>query len=212
MHRFYRCFMMVSYGLMGIFLLAGCDGHADTFSLSEQGAEQTEDAGQETSGDRTEWPVDLSEETEETEETEATQICVYVCGQVQAPGVYYLDAGSRICDAVSAAGGCLDTADICAVNQAERLVDGSRIYIPQEGETAVSISTGDIPQVDGLVHLNRADKETLMTLPGIGETKADAILEYRDSHGGFTKKEELMDIPGIKDGVFRKIEDYITVE
>ena len=209
MHRFYRCFMMVSYGLMGIFLLAGCDGHADTFSLSEQGAEQTEDAGQETSGDRTEWPVDLSEETEETE---ATQVCVYVCGQVQAPGVYYLDAGSRICDAVSAAGGCLDTADTCAVNQAERLVDGSRIYIPQEGETAVSISTGDIPQADGLVHLNRADKETLMTLPGIGETKADAILEYRDSHGGFTKKEELMDIPGIKDGVFRKIEDYITVE
>ena len=204
--------MMVSYGLMGIFLLAGCDGHADTFSLSEQGAEQTEDAGQETSGDRTEWSVDLSEETEETEETEATQICVYVCGQVQAPGVYYLDAGSRICDAVSAAGGCLDTADTCAVNQAERLVDGSRIYIPQEGETAVSISTGDIPQADGLVHLNRADKETLMTLPGIGETKADAILEYRDSHGGFTKKEELMDIPGIKDGVFRKIEDYITVE
>ena len=212
MHRFYRCFMMVSYGLMGIFLLAGCDGHADTFSLSEQGAEQTEDAGQETSGDRTEWSVDLSEETEETEETEATQICVYVCGQVQAPGVYYLDAGSRICDAVSAAGGCLDTADTCAVNQAERLVDGSRIYIPQEGETAVSISTGDIPQADGLVHLNRADKETLMTLPCIGETKADAILEYRDSHGGFTKKEELMDIPGIKDGVFRKIEDYITVE
>lgn len=209
MHRFYRCFMMVSYGLMGIFLLAGCDGHADTFSLSEQGAEQTEDAGQETSGDRTEWSVDLSEETEETE---ATQVCVYVCGQVQAPGVYYLDAGSRICDAVSAAGGCLDTADTCAVNQAERLVDGSRIYIPQEGETAVSISTGDIPQADGLVHLNRADKETLMTLPGIGETKADAILEYRDSHGGFTKKEELMDIPGIKDGVFRKIEDYITVE
>jgi len=201
--------MMVSYGLMGIFLLAGCDGHADTFSLSEQGAEQTEDAGQETSGDRTEWSVDLSEETEETE---ATQICVYVCGQVQAPGVYYLDAGSRICDAVSAAGGCLDTADTCAVNQAERLVDGSRIYIPQEGETAVSISMGDMEQADGLVHLNRADKETLMTLPGIGETKADAILEYRDSHGGFTKKEELMDIPGIKDGVFRKIEDYITVE
>ena len=209
MHRFYRFFMMVSYVLMGIFLLAGCDGHADTFSLSEQGAEQTEDAGQETSGDRTEWSVDLSEETEETE---ATQICVYVCGQVQAPGVYYLDAGSRICDAVSAAGGCLDTADTCAVNQAERLVDGSRIYIPQEGETAVSISMGDMEQADGLVHLNRADKETLMTLPGIGETKADAILEYRDSHGGFTKKEELMDIPGIKDGVFRKIEDYITVE
>lgn len=209
MHRFYRCFMMVSYGLMGIFLLAGCDGHADTFSLSEQGAEQTEDTGQETSGDRTEGPVDLSEETEETE---ATQICVYVCGQVQAPGVYYLDAGSRICDAVSAAGGCLDTADTCAVNQAERLVDGSRIYIPQEGETPVSISMGDMEQADGQVHLNRADKETLMTLPGIGETKADAILEYRDSHGGFTKKEELMDIPGIKDGVFRKIEDYITVE
>lgn len=156
--------------------------------------------------------MDLSEETEETEETEASQICVYVCGQVQAPGVYYLDAGSRICDAVSAAGGCLDTADTCAVNQAERLVDGSRIYIPQEGETAVSISMGDMEQADGLVHLNRADKETLMTLPGIGETKADAILEYRDSHGGFTKKEELMDIPGIKDGVFRKIEDYITVE
>lgn len=209
MHRFYRCFMMISYGLMGIFLLAGCDGHADTFSLSEQGAEQTEDAGQETSGDWTEWPVDLSEEAEETE---VTQICVYVCGQVQTPGVYYLDAGSRICDAVSAAGGCLDTADICVVNQAERLVDGSRIYIPQEGETAAPISMGDMEQADGLVHLNRADKETLMTLPGIGETKADAILEYRDSHGGFTKKEELMDIPGIKDGVFRKIEDYITVE
>lgn len=209
MHKFYRYFWMMSYSLMGIFLLTGCGEHADTFYLAESDAEQTEatertaDAEQETTDAREEIPADVTEET---------QVCVYVCGQVQNPGVYYLDAGSRICDAVLAAGGCLDTADESAVNQAERLVDGSQIYIPQEGEAVAPMATGGTEQQDGLVHLNRADKAALMTLPGIGEAKAEAILEYRDSHGGFTKKEELMDIPGIKEGVFHNIEDYITVE
>ena len=66
--------------------------------------------------------------------------------------------------------------------------------------------------VDGRVSLNRASKEELMTLPGIGESKADSILEYREAHGGFQTIEELMNIPGIKEGVFQKIQDCVMLE
>lgn len=141
---------------------------------------------------------------------EAELLYVFICGQVQEPGVYALEPGSRVCDVIELAGGCLEDADICVVNQAELLKDGSKIYIPAMGE--VLTDTMEQAESDGLVHLNRATKEELMTLPGIGEAKADSIIEYRETQGGFSSIEELMNIPGIKEGVFRKIQEYITVE
>ncbi len=150
-----------------------------------------------------------SEATDTDGLTTATEeIYVHVCGQVQTPGVYAMPKNSRICDAVACAGGLLNTADSCAVNLAEPVTDGCQVYIPAIGEELQADSSED----EGLLNLNQAGREELMSLPGIGETKADAIIAYREAHGGFATKEELMNIPGIKEGVFEKIQEYIMVK
>ena len=123
-------------------------------------------------------------------------IYVYVCGQVKSPGVYVLDEGSRLFEAVDMAGGMLSGGDLSRINLAAVLTDGQKIYIPSEAET---LQTGEelleIPEngdgsLEQRVNINRASKETLMTLPGIGEAKAEAILTYRQAEGRFESPEE----------------------
>ena len=129
-----------------------------------------------------------------------------------------LPAGSRIYQAIEMAGGVTEEAQASWLNLAEVLTDGARIYVPgkdevsQEG-TEWMEGSGSAAQgtADGRVNLNRASKEELMTLPGIGEAKAEAILQYRTEHGGFGSIDEIKQISGIKDGVFEKIKDKITV-
>ena len=174
-----------------------------------------------------------------TEDVIPEVVSVFVCGQVAVPGVYSLSAGSRICDAIELAGGCLETADINVVNQAEYVTDRMKIYIPEQGEvdskqympdeqdpdggqktdSGKGKSLAEAEYIDvadssksGIINLNTATKEQLLTLPGIGDKKAEAILQYRMSHGGFKTKDELMNIAGIKEGVFNNIKAYITVE
>ena len=152
-------------------------------------------------------------------------VYVYVCGAVKKPGVYVLDVGSRIFDLFAKAGGLKEDAATDYWNQAKVLVDGEMIYVPtcqeveERGEDSWS-STGasimeepfhDEDKTDK-VNINTASKEVLMTLPGIGEAKALAILSYRKEHGGFSKIEDLMEIEGIKEGVYAKIKDYIMVD
>lgn len=163
-------------------------------------------------------------QTEPRIETEPS-IAVYVCGAVNCPGVYELSASARVYQAVEAAGGFRDDADQEWVNQAQFLQDGGkiRIYTRQEtdqmrqegleegaelpdGQTAEAQQAGD-----GLVNLNTATREELMTLPGIGEAKADAVIAYREENGGFSSPEEIMNISGIKEAVFSQIKDRITV-
>lgn len=152
-------------------------------------------------------------ETEEAQEEKAF-LCVFVCGAVRIPGVYELPEGSRIRDALSLAGGITEEAAFDYLNQAELITDGQKIYVPTEEEAA----EGDSPvseaekgtEESGKVDINKASKEELMTLPGIGEAKAESILRYREEHGGFRSIEELMEIEGIKSGVFQKIKDNIT--
>ena len=148
--------------------------------------------------------------------TEGKSIFVFVCGQVQNSGVYELDNGSRIVDAINAAGGFLKKADVNSLNQAELLTDGQRIYIPKVGEVAAdaggtsNTEPGDNSN-DGKVNINTATKDELLSLPGVGAAKADAIIEYRTEHGAFKSPEELKNISGIKDGVYNKIKDSIIV-
>ncbi len=153
-----------------------------------------------------------TEQTEQTEEQKQTErsVWVYVCGSVNHPGVYELSDGSRITDAIEAAGGMTEEAADTYLNLAETLSDGQKIEVPsaEEAEALTEVGkTGDA----GLVNLNRATEEELMTLSGIGASKAKEIIRYRETKGGFGKPEDLMKIPGIKEGVFHKIRDQITV-
>ena len=166
---------------------------------------------------------------------EAKTLVVHICGAVSAPGVYELPAGSRIIDAVEAGGGFLPEADEACCNLAEEIVDGCQIYIMTKTESCADGQTekkagiqtspdSDMQTTDrnvrsnsatalenGLVNLNTADVAALMTLPGIGESRAKAIISYREQHGAFTKIEDIMKISGIKQAAFSKIKDKITV-
>ena len=166
---------------------------------------------------------------------EAKTLVVHICGAVSAPGVYELPAGSRIIDAVEAGGGFLPEADEACCNLAEEIVDGCQIYIMTKSESCADgqaekkagiqtspdsdMQTTDInvrsnsttALENGLVNLNTADVAALMTLPGIGESRAKAIISYREQHGAFAQIEDIMKISGIKQAAFSKIKDKITV-
>lgn len=164
-----------------------------------------------------------SEETEAVtpdESKEPAFCCVYVCGAVVSPGVYTLPADARICDALEAAGGFDETAAKEAVNLAEKIQDAEQIRIPMveevtsgavAGEEAASYEAAPGIGSDGRVNLNTATKEELMTVPGIGNSKAESILAYRMEHGCFADVRDIMKIAGIKEGIFEKIKDSITV-
>ena len=206
-------------------------GNTDQNREAESNAEDTDQnreaepsAG---STDRTE----LSDASSEEEKT----LVVHICGAVSAPGVYELPAGSRIIDAVEAGGGFLPEAEEACCNLAEEIVDGCQIYIMTKSESCADGQTekkagiqtspdSDMQTTDrnvrsnsttalenGLVNLNTADVAALMTLPGIGESRAKAIISYREQQGAFTKIEDIMKISGIKQAAFSKIKDKITV-
>ena len=161
---------------------------------------------------------------EAAEETAA----VYLCGEVVKPGVYELPAGSRIVDALIAAGGFTKEAAPNYLNQARALSDGEMIYVPSRKElengpdqtegtavTAVTQGERDLPgtgQSNGLININTADKATLMTIAGVGESKAEKIIAYREESGSFRSIEDIMNVPGIKEGMFNKIRDQICVK
>lgn len=154
-------------------------------------------------------------ETEEPDGAKEEKTClVYVCGAVVAPGVYELDDGSRIYEAVELAGGFMEEAAEDALNLAESVTDGQMIRIPTEEEQeAVGRQGAEADSAaDGKLDLNRADVAALMELPGIGQSKAEAIVGYREEHGPFSQAEDLMKVEGIKEGVFNKIKDRIKVD
>ena len=137
---------------------------------------------------------------------------MYICGEVAAPGVYELSEDSRIYEAVDAAGGFTENAARESVNLASKVSDGMQITIYNK-EEAASLPAGSGSAVgntgqggtsgSGLVNLNTATKEELMTLKGIGEAKAEDIIRYREKSGGFKKIEDIMKISGIKEAGFQ---------
>lgn len=205
MHRLYyivkRCIWILGFSLC----LTSCRNPGEIYPLRDSEAVEPEMLSENPEESE---PVTQAEEAEAKPE----KLYVYICGQVQTPGVYTLDPGSRICDVIELAGGLLEDADDCAVNQAEQVTDGRKIYIPAAGEVLLTETQAYGGGADGRISINRATKEELMTLPGIGTSKAERIIEYRETQGGFSTIEELMNIPGIKEGVFQNIQNYITVE
>ena len=137
-------------------------------------------------------------------------VVVYVTGAVLHPGVYEVGGNMRVSDAIEAAGGFKNNAAADYLNLAAQLSDGEKITVPTKKE-AKALDKDDDSDESHLVNINTAAKEELMTLPGIGESKADAIIAYRQENGGYRNIEELMQISGIKEGVYSKISEYITV-
>lgn len=137
-------------------------------------------------------------------------IWVHVCGQVKEPGVYSFPEGSRVFDAVEAAGGFTEEADMDSINLAMSLVDEGKIYIASREEDKESNNSSE-SQSDGRINVNTATLDDLMTLPGIGEKRAESILKLREEKGSFQTVEELLEAEGIKEGIFEQIKDFIKV-
>ncbi len=157
---------------------------------------------------------------------EEEDLVVHICGAVSRPGVYQMEAGSRIYQAVRMAGGFAQDAAQDYLNQADVLTDGMKVYVPTNEEVEAlgeenswkdsgSTGTGN-PEKEyqdfALVNINTAGEELLCTLPGVGESKAKSIMAYREKNGPYQKIEDIMNVEGIKDGLFNKIKDSITVQ
>ncbi len=151
-------------------------------------------------------------------------VTVHAAGQVVAPGVYSVPAGSRVADLVTAAGGLLPEADVDRLNLAARLVDGSRVYIPRKGEPPPTEAPGGDPGAatggggsetgtapSAPVDLNTATAAQLDTLPGVGPATANAILTYRTRNGRFKSVTELLEVPGIGPAKLEAIRPLVMV-
>lgn len=143
---------------------------------------------------------------------EAQEYCVFVCGEVRQEGVYYLNVGARVKDAIEKAGGFSEEADTCYWNLAETIHDAERIYVPSREETCKGMfSENGSYGPDGRLNLNLASASELMSLPGIGEKRANDIVAYRDKNGAFVSVEQLTEISGIKASLLNDIKDLIFV-
>jgi competence protein ComEA len=152
---------------------------------------------------------------------ETISIMVDVKGQVKLPGVYSSSQGERVIDVINRAGGLTENADESQVNFAQHVQDAMVIYIPAKGEEGIALppgSTGNTSETTGgssnqaKINLNKADENELQNLPGIGPSKAAAILEYRETNGQFKNVEDLKNISGIGEKTFDKLKDLITVQ
>lgn len=162
-------------------------------------------------------------------------ILVHVAGAVRRPDVYEFREGERVRDAIIRAGGALPDADLNALNLAEKLSDGQKVYVPVVGEAVQETQTSTVPTRDetestgrtstsrggtkkltspseGTVNINTADSETLQRLPGVGPATAERIIEYRAQKGRFTAPEELMEVRGIGPKKFAKMKALVRVQ
>ncbi len=141
---------------------------------------------------------------------------VYVCGHVNRAGVYAVSENTRMFEVINLAGGVKEDADISGINQAEKVSDGQQIYVPSKEETRQAKDfegpvAVPLQNDDGLVNINTADAAALQTLTGIGASRAQAIIDFRNENGAFESIDDIKKVAGIKDGMFSKIKDQIKV-
>lgn len=215
------------------------DDGSSAESRKEQAESDTSDsgglAGSDSGKDTLDADADNESEAVSDKEMQQAMIYVDVCGAVANPGVFQLAAGSRVFQAIEAAGGYLPEAALTCVNRAGVLTDGQQLYIltqeemerqgldPAEmakasdgqmnGSAGTGQNTGMTAQVqqDNRININTADEAQLTTLTGIGATRAQAIIAYREENGPFAAIEDIMNVQGIKEGTFAKIKDEIVV-
>ena len=149
-----------------------------------------------------------------------TPILVHITGEVYTPGVYELQANGRVSDLIELAGGFTEKADSSKVNLASQVYDGQQIIIPAEEQSKNSLETNsastssatDGEDVTFPININYCTLEELMALPGIGQSKAEAIIEYRKENGDFQVIEDILKVSGIGEAIFEQIKDKITVQ
>lgn len=154
----------------------------------------------------------IIDETDVEEDTYPKEIVVHISGQVHNPGVVKLEPGARVIDAVNAAGGLKNDADLDKINLAKKLQDEDKIYIPKIGEDIDEnlLDFQNSAEDGNKININTCTKEELMSLPGIGEVLADRIIQYREKTP-FKKVEDLMNVSGIGEKKFESIKDMIIV-
>lgn len=246
-----------------LLLLCGCTRKEELLLLSEETAEGAEEqAGFPGNTGKETYPENENRESEMVSGSDSLQdngaaaqgglIYVHVCGAVAHPGVYGLETGSRVYEAVQRAGGFAENAEQNYVNQAQTLEDGVKLVIPTREEAAAAgeqetasaageaqdgasekigivqdgtseglgivggISSGGQDKdtggsPGGRININTASEAQLCEIPGVGAARAAAIAAYRESHGAFEKPEDIMKVSGIKEGMYEKIKDSISV-
>jgi len=190
--------------------ISACNKNNEVILQDVDSLKSTENV-EETNDSQSSEGTDAFENSQGNTRTQGNADCyVYICGQVNRPGVYALREGDRVFVAIELAGGLTQDAAVDFMNQAEVITDGMKIEIPTV-EEADLLEKEIFQKEAGLVNINLATKEELMTLPGIGEGRATAIIEYRDSCGGFKTPEDLLKVDGIKQGIYEKMKALVTI-
>ena len=213
----------VLWGTLIVVFVCGCGNSTAQFVEKDTELLETlvenKDSGENEFSDESEQLENKdSDRTEGSFQTDEVLIYVYVCGAVECPGVYALPEGSRVCDAFAIAGGLRPDALSTYWNQARLLEDGEKLYVPttEEAESGVDFAQDEKRKDDDessskKININTASLQELMTIPGIGQAKASAIIKYRQEHGSFSSIEEVKKVEGIKDGVYAKMKEYIDI-
>ena len=149
---------------------------------------------------------------EKAEDKHDEKIFVDVKGAVKHPGVFETTKDKRVKDLIEEAGGLLDDADTSTLNLSQKVKDQMVIYVLKHGEKPKQISDGSTSSTNGdVININTTNKEQLMKISGVGKTKAEAIISYREKNGDFKKKEDITKVHGIGKATFEKIKDKIEV-
>ena len=165
--------------------------------------------------------IDLQNEIVYEDQTSAVEyiepentIVVYITGAVQNPGVIDIPEDSRVIDAINAAGGLTSSADLEAINMAQRVKDGQHVTVPEissnENDNRIASKKSTSTQKNSLVNINTADESELISLPGIGPATAKKIIDYRENNGAFIEIEDIKKVRGIGQSKFENMKDFIT--
>ena len=203
--------------LWALICLSGCAPKGSTKMYLDAKVQTEETHEKKKSGNKETAQQTVSDENGWADAAQSGSCFVYVCGAVNRPGVFELKTGSRVYEAIALAGGLRKDAYSKGLNQAAQIKDGDMIEVltkkehkEQTEETKAAMESKEELQ-DGLIDINTASKEELMTLHGIGQAKAADIIAYRESSGGFQTPEEIMNVNGIGEGVYARIQDKIKV-
>lgn len=157
----------------------------------------------------------LIQKEENKEKEDEIEIIVHIAGEVKSPGIVKIQEGARIADIIEEAGGLKENADLSNINLAYPVEDGQKIVIPKKGEEQTQIKEESVigqEKQKSKININKASKEELETLEGIGEQTAQKIIDYRKEKGAFKQKEDLKNVTGIGENKFKTIEDKIDIK